>query len=52
MTVEAATTLAKQIGYEVKVETPGGPQMLNCEYRAGRITFHVENGMVDSARMG
>lgn len=53
MTVEAATVLAKQMGYEVSVERyDGGPQPLNCEYRPGRVTLHVTNGLVDSAKMG
>ena len=52
MTVEAAQSAAKLAGYEVAVELSSGPQSLNCEYRQGRITFRVNNGIVTSSYIG
>jgi hypothetical protein len=51
MTVEAASNRAKAAGFQVCVELDG-MQQLNCEYRAGRITFKVQNGLVIDARIG
>lgn len=50
--VEDATILAKQAGMQVSFAVSTGPQMLNNEFKAGRITFHVENGVVVSASLG
>jgi len=52
MTVEAAGNLAKIAGFEVAVELGSGQQVLNCEYRQGRITFRVTDGIVTSAYRG
>ena len=51
MKIEAASLKAKQAGFEVKVEATG-IQILNNDYRSGRITFKVVNGAVASAHVG
>jgi len=51
MAVEEARAKAQAAGFEVKVELPG-MQTLNCEYRQGRLTFKVENGVVVGAEIG
>jgi hypothetical protein len=51
MAVEEARAKAQAAGFEVKVQLPG-MQTLNCEYRQGRLTFKVENGVVVGAEIG
>jgi hypothetical protein len=41
-TLAEARNLATAAGFQVCVEIEG-MQQLNCEYRAGRITFTVQN---------
>jgi len=52
MTLSEAKAAAQQAGFEVAVEVVNGPQILECEYRAGRVNFRVENGKVVSAHVG
>ena len=49
---EEAKRLAEQAGFQVAVEVKG-QQVLSNEFRAGRITFKVnEVGVVESAKIG
>ena len=51
MTVQAATEAAKMSGFEVRVVTTG-PQVLSNDFRPGRITLQVVNGIVVAAQVG
>jgi isopentenyl diphosphate isomerase/L-lactate dehydrogenase-like FMN-dependent dehydrogenase len=52
-TIEEATKLATQAGFEVVVQTVNSPQQLDNEYRQGRIMFKVdENSIVRNAQIG
>jgi hypothetical protein len=51
MDVSEATRKAVAAGFQVSVDVDG-MQQLNCEYRAGRITFRVVNDKVLSAQIG
>jgi hypothetical protein len=52
MTVAEATNAARLAGFEVAIEVADGPQILNSEYRQGRVNFRVENGVVVGAHIG
>ena len=51
MTLTEARNQAVAAGFQVEVEYEG-MQKLNCEYRAGRITFKVLNDRIVDARIG
>ena len=51
MKIEAARIAAQQAGFEVKIVT-SGVQTLSNDFRMGRITFNVVDGIVTSANIG